>query len=120
MARAKSALASMAGREPPALDPNDRFDQLVSLAVDLAEERLRDKSASNQLISEIIRYGTAKEKLQKEKIEREIDMLKAKAEALTAQKTSMELYDKAMRAMAEYAGHPNEEYFEDDEDDEEY
>lgn len=121
MARAKSELASAVRRDAPALSIDDRFDQLVSMAADLAEERLRDKSASNQLIAELIRYGSVKEKLQREKTLKEIDMLKAKAEALAAQKSSIELYERAMKAFAEYSGHSSgEEEYEDDEDDEEY
>lgn len=116
MARAVKASTVVAGREPPAIGIEDRFDQLVSLAADLAEERLRDKTASNQLISEIIRYGSTKEKLMKEKIMRETEMLKAKAEALEAQKSSTELYERAMAAMREYSGYGNSEDYEDDED----
>ena len=103
-------------REPPALTVEGRFDQLVNLAVDLAEERLRDKSASNQLISEIIRYGSQKEKLTREKIHMETQMLAAKADALRAQETSTQLLQEAMRAMTEYS--PTRDEYEEDEDDE--
>ena len=119
MARAKSVNESVAGREPRALSVEDRFDQLVALAADLAEERLRDKTASNQLISEIIRYGSTKEKLQREKLQRETEMLKAKAEALKSERSYTELVERAMRAMAEYSGKDIEEY-EDEGDEEEY
>ena len=107
-------------REPPALTVEGRFDQLVALAVDLAEERLLDKSASNQLVAEIIRYGSQKEKLMRDKIQRETEMLAAKAEALKAQETSMRMIDEAMKAFAAYSGTPDESYddFEDDDDDE--
>lgn len=120
VARAVKTPKAVAGREPPALNVEDRFDQLVSLAVDLAEERLRDKSASNQLISEIIRYGSTKERLMKEKIQRETEMLRAKAEALHAQKSSMELYERAIEAMKEYAGYQSESVYGDEDDDEDY
>ena len=103
-------------REPPSLTVEGRFDQLVNLAVDLAEERLRDKSASNQLISEIIRYGSQKEKLTREKIQMETQMLAAKADALRAQETSAQLLQDAMRAMTEYS--PSRDEFEEDYDDE--
>ena len=106
-------------REPPALTVDGRFDQLVSLAVDLAEERLRDKSASNQLISEIIRYGSQKEKLMREKIQRETEMLAAKADALRAHETSVQMIQEAMRAMQEYSPtrEDNEEDFDDEDED---
>lgn len=110
-----------ARREPPALTVEGRFDQLVALAVDLAEERLRDKSASNQLVSEIIRYGSQKEKLMRDKIRCETEMLAAKADALKAQETSMRMIEEAMRAMSEYSGTPDDfdSYGEEEDDDDE-
>jgi acetyl esterase/lipase len=107
-------------REPPAFTVEGRFDQLVSLAVDLAEERLRDKSASNQLISEIIRYGSQKEKLTREKIQMETQMLAAKADALRAQETSAQLLQEAMKAMTEYSPTRDDEEEEYDDEDEDY
>ena len=110
MARSKRVpIREDAYHEPPALTPEDRTDQLVALAFDLAEERLRDKSASNQLIAEIMRYGSAKERLQNEKIQRENEMLKVKAEAYKAMQHSQEMYEKVLAAMKSYSGHFDEE-----------
>lgn len=106
--------------EPPAQTVEGRFDQLVNLAVDLAEERLRDKSASNQLISEIIRYGSQKEKLTREKLQMETRMLEAKADALRAQETSVQLMQEAMRAMTEYSPTRDEDEGDYDDEDEDY
>lgn len=121
MPRMKAVENPTARREPPALTVDGRFDQLVALAVDLAEERLRDKSASNQLVSEIIRYGSQKEKLMREKIQRETEMLKAKADALKAHETSIKMIEEAMKAMAEYTGTRDDvgDYEDDEEDDDE-
>lgn len=120
MPKVKSTANSVGRREPPALTVEGRFDQLVSLAVDLAEERLLDKSASNQLIAEIIRYGSQKEKLTREKIQRETEMLEAKASALKAQETSVKLYAEAMKAMRSYTTGTDDDSEEEDEEDEEY
>ncbi len=106
--------------EPPAKTVEGRFDQLINLAVDLAEERLRDKSASNQLISEIIRYGSQKEKLTREKLQMETRMLEAKADALRAQETSVQLMQEAMKAMAEYSPTKDEEEEDYNDEDEDY
>ena len=38
----------------PALTPEARENQLISLAVDLAEEQLRDKTASSQVITHFL------------------------------------------------------------------
>lgn len=120
MPKIKSTTNSVGRREPPALTVEGRFDQLINLAVDLAEERLLDKSASNQLIAEIIRYGSQKEKLTREKIQRETEMLEAKASALKAQETSVKLYAEAMKAMRSYTTGIDEDSEEEVEEDEDY
>lgn len=89
---------------PPAMNAEDREDQLIALAYDVAEERLRDRTASNQLIAEIMKLGTTKERLQKEKLQRENEMLRVKAKAIEAQKNTEELYAKAIMAMRSYSG----------------
>ena len=107
MARAyrnNRSLKTAINSDPPAINPQDREDQLIALAVDLAEQRLRDGTASNQLIAEIMKLGTTKERLQKEKLQRENEMLRAKTEAIEAQKRTDEMYKKALNAMRSYAG----------------
>ena len=88
----------------PAMTPEDQEDQLISLAVDLAVKRLREGTASNQLVSEIIKLGTTKERLAKEKLQRENEMLRAKTEAIEASRRNGEMYAEALKAMREYAG----------------
>lgn len=104
MARAKKGFEPSVSVDPPALTVEDREDQLIALAVNLAERRLLDGTASNQLIAEIMKLGTTKERLQKEKLKRENEMLRAKTEAMEAQRQTNELYQKALDAMRSYAG----------------
>lgn len=101
----------------PAMTPEDQEDQLISLAMDLAVQRLKDGTASNQLVSEIIKMGTVKERLTREKLQRENEMLKAKTEAIEASKNNGEMYNRAIKAMREYAGLSD---IDDDEFDENY
>jgi len=91
----------------------EQEDQLVTLAVDLAMSRLRDGTASNQLIAEIIKMGTTKEKLAQEKLRRENEMLRAKTEAIESSKLQGELYSKAIDAMRMYKGYGQEVSFDD-------
>ena len=102
---------------PPVMTPEDQEDQLISLAVDLAVKRLREGTASNQLVAEIIRMGTAKERLAREKLERENELLKAKTEAIAAAKDNGEKYARAIQAMREYAGLGGSDYDELEEED---
>lgn len=97
-------------RPLPALDPEARENQLISLAVNLAEEKLRDGTASNQLIVHYLKLGSSKERLEKEKLEKENELLKAKTEALESAKRSEELYAEAIKAITRYSGHYEDEY----------
>jgi hypothetical protein len=94
----------------PALDPESRENQLISLAVNLAEEKLRDGTASNQLIVHYLKLGSTKERLEKEKLEAENKLLKAKTETLESSKRSEELYAEAIKAITHYSGHYEDEY----------
>lgn len=88
----------------PALSPEARENQLISLAVDLAEEQLRNGTASSQVITHYLKLGSSREKLEKEKIDLENKLTKAKTEAVGASKHVEELYEQAIIAMRKYSG----------------
>lgn len=88
----------------PALTPEARENQMIALAMDLAEERLRDGSASSQEVVHFLKLGTAKEKLEREKIEKEISLLSEKKKALESAERSEELFSNAIEAMKMYTG----------------
>lgn len=89
----------------PALTPEARENQLIALAVDLAEKQLIEGTASSQVITHYLKLGSTRERLEKEKLEQENKMLKAKTEALESSKHSEELYQQAIEAMRLYSGH---------------
>ena len=88
----------------PALTPEARENQLISLAVDLAEEQLRDKTASSQVITHFLKLGTTKAELEKEKLAKENELLRAKTESIESQKRIEELYAEALNAMRRHNG----------------
>lgn len=90
------------GRSAPAIGVAAREQQLISLAVDLAEKKLRDGTASNQLICHYLKLATTREQLEKEKIEREILQLDAKTQAIQSTARLEELFTKAISAMKSY------------------
>lgn len=95
----------------PALTPEARENQLISLATDLVEQRLRDGSASSQETTHFLKLGSMKNRLEMEKLQEENKLLRAKTENLQSQKRVEELYTEALNAMRKYAGHgdPDEE-----------
>lgn len=94
----------------PALTPDARENQMIALAVDLAEQQLRDGTASSQVITHFLKLGTSKERLEKEKLEKENELLKAKTESIKSQKDVQELYTNAINAMRTYSGSVVEEH----------
>ena len=91
-------------RRPPAKTPASRENQLVSLAMELAEEQIRTGRASAQVITHFLKLGTEREKLERVRLERENKLLDAKVENLESQARSEELYTKAIEAMRSYQG----------------
>ena len=88
----------------PALTPEARENQLISLAVDLAERQLQEGTASSQVITHYLKLGSTKERLEKEKLIEENKLLRAKTENLQSMKRVEELYEEALKAMRDYAG----------------
>lgn len=103
MAKVKSSTETNK-RIRPALTPEARENQLISLAVDLAEKQLIEGTASSQVISHYLKLGSTKERLEKEKLEEENKLLRARTEALQSTKRIEELYSNAISAMRKYSG----------------
>lgn len=97
-------------RSRVAASPEARESQLIALAVDLAEQQLRDGTASSQVITHYLKLGTYKEKLEREKLQHENDLLKAKTEAIESSKREDEMYAEALRVMREYSGQDEDEF----------
>jgi hypothetical protein len=91
-------------KRQPATTPEGRENQLVSLAVDLAERQLEDGSASSQVITHYLKLGSTREQLEQERLSSENELLKARVEQLASAKRIEELYETALNAMRTYAG----------------
>jgi hypothetical protein len=100
----------------PALTPESREDQLVALAINLAEKQLLEGTASAQVISHFLKIGSTKERIEKEILEEQKDLIKAKTEALKSEKRVEELYEEALNAMRRYSGQMIDEEREEEED----
>jgi hypothetical protein len=98
----------MAGRRKthrrPAMTEENRENQLVSLAIDLAERQLAEGIASSQVITHYLKLGSTREKLEQERLQRENELLNSKVEMMASAKRIEELYEQALNAMRSYAG----------------
>lgn len=88
----------------PALTPEAREAQMISLATDCAEQQMRDGTASSQVIVHYLRLGTQKSKLELEKLKKETELLSAKTTAIQSAEKVEQLYQQAMAAMKSYSG----------------
>lgn len=104
MARTPKVSEPLFPEQGPAMSPESRENQMISLAMNLVERRLREGTASSQETVHFLKLGTTRERLEKEKIEREVEMLRAKTEALQSAKRVEELYSEAISAMKRYSG----------------
>ena len=88
----------------PPLTPEAKENQMISLAMDLAEQQLRDGTASSQLITEFVKRGSMKARHELEKLQEENKLLRAKTEALQSQKRQEEMFAEAIKAFRNYSG----------------
>lgn len=88
----------------PALTPEARENQLIYLATELAEQQLKDGTASSQVITHYLKLGTMKERIEREILEKQKELISAKTEALQSAKRIEELYTNAIAAMRKYSG----------------
>lgn len=102
----KNIVVSSSNKKPmrPALTPDARENQMISLAVDLAEKQLREGTASSQVITHFLKLASSKEKLEQEIMQQQRKLLEAKTETLQSAKKTEELYKDALKAMRAYSG----------------
>jgi hypothetical protein len=100
-------------KRPPATTPEARENQMIALAVGLAEKQLADGSASSQVITHYLKLGSTKEKIEKEILEKQKELIVAKTESIQSAKRVEELYINALNAMRTYTGFRKEEGDED-------
>lgn len=109
---AKSKTNSKATKESkairPALSLEGRQNQMISLAVDLAEQQLKDGTASSQIIVHYLKLATVEKRLELEKLEKENKLLEAKTNALESGQNIEALYKEAMTAFKTYSGQRDE------------
>ncbi len=97
-------------RQTPAITPEGREDQMIAYAINLAEEQLRNGTASSQVITHYLKLGSMKERQERQKLEEEIKLLKAKTEAIKSEQERNELYSQVIEAIRTYSPHSSMEY----------
>lgn len=105
MAKASTSATNSAKKaRRPALSPEARENQMIALAIDLAEQQLIDGTASSQVITHFLKLGTTKAELEKEKLRIENKKTEAQIKSLQNADEMKEVYEKALKAMRNYQG----------------
>lgn len=91
-------------RMPPATTPEARENQLIALAVDLAEKQLSNGTASSQVMTHFLKLGSSRDRIERENLKEKNKLLKAQTEAIRSEKRVEELYEEALNAMRSYSG----------------
>lgn len=100
----------------PGLTPEADENQLIALAMDLVERRLRDGSASSQETTHFLKLATTKARLENKLLEAQTEMAIAKKEALESQKRSEEMFREAIAAFKSYSPSQTDSIEDDDYD----
>lgn len=91
-------------RRRPATTPEGRENELVSAALDLAEEQIRNGTASSQVVTHFLKLGSTRERLEQQRLEHENELTRVRIEAMESQKRMEDLYAEAISAMRSYTG----------------
>lgn len=97
----------------PALSIEARENQLIALATDEAEKRIRNGTASSQLLAHYLKQGTVRAQLEKEKLVQENKLTEAKIKAYDSMEEIKVLYEGALKAMKTYSGNGDPDDYQD-------
>lgn len=93
----------------PAKTPDEQEKINVNLAVKLAEQQLRDGTAAPSVIAHYLKLGSSLYPLEKEQLERQNALLKAKEKNLESMTRMEELYHEGLAALSRYQGEEDAE-----------
>lgn len=96
--------SSTTKRIRPALTPEARQNQLISLAIDLVEKRLIEGTASSQETTHFLKLASTKVHLEEQILEKQKDLIEAKTKSLQSTERIEELYKEATSAFRRYSG----------------
>lgn len=88
----------------PARTPEERENQLIDAAVNLAETQLRSGEASAQVITHYLKLGSSRERLEQQRLKNEVALLETKREHMESEMRTEALIADALRAMQMYSG----------------
>lgn len=102
--RNESGYISKQYSQDPPITQEQWEENLIHLTYDRVEQRLRDGTASSQETVYFLKLGSRKEKLEKEKLEKEVELLRAKTSYLESQELTADKLQEVIDALRVYSG----------------
>lgn len=93
-------------RKSSARTPEAREQEMINLSMQLAEEKLRDGTAPAPLIMMFAKAGLGRERLERQRLEEENILLRAKVVQMESATQSNERLDQVYEALRRYQGRP--------------
>lgn len=100
----KSDASEIKSASRPPMSQEAQENLMISLAMQCAEKQLREGTASAQVITHYLKLGSSKERLEKEILEKQKNLIDAKTNNINSNGEAKELYEKALEAFRRYAG----------------
>lgn len=86
----------------PQSSPENREQQMIALAVDLAEKQLREGTASPSVINHYLKLGSQREVIERELLAKQAKLMDAKTESITKAKEHETNVTDALNALKSY------------------
>ena len=87
-----------------ATTPEGRENELINLAYELVAQRRANGTATSAETVHFLKMGSARERLEKRLIEKDLELKQAKTEALQSSKQMEGLFTEVINAMRSYSG----------------
>jgi len=102
--RQVSPLKSPQRARRPATTPDGREKQIIADAMDLAQQQILEGTASAQVVTHFLKLGSSRERLEQTRIQKDIELIKAKQDDMVSRTRSEELMVQAIEAFRSYSG----------------
>lgn len=89
-------------RRPPARTPEQREQQMISYAMNLAEQQLIDGTASAQVITHFLKLATVRETYERKNLETDVELKQARIKEIDDKSDKEMIAQKAIEAMTRY------------------
>ena len=96
-------------RRGPARSPEAAERRCILSAYELAQQQLDEGTASPSVITHFLKMGTERARLEREKLEKETELLQTKTIAIQESKNMERMFSEAISAMKRYQGASEDE-----------